>query len=445
VPRELPSASLVDVAQFNRLVVVPNALQGLFRRRPAAVALAVKADVDGAAVRLLAGMRDRYEGGPVWIRLMRDRALLLLSVEDVRRVLEGSPEPFAADPPAKRKGMSHFQPHALTISRDGLWEERRRFTETVLDTPEPVHRLGDRFVAVAREETRGLLAASQGRLDWEAWHAAFRRMVRRIVLGDAAAGDEEVTNLLARLMSEANNLPGERSEHFGPFVERLRSYVEAQEPGSLASLIPHAPQTPATAATGQVPHWLFASADTLPANALRALALIVSHAPQHEEVRRELAADGAGDGVDAAALADLSYLRACLMDAMRLYPTTPILSRETVADVDFDGARLPAGTQLLWVNLFHHRDRRNVPNADRFSPEAWTEGDAWSDWSFNHFSHGPQGCPGTYLALLLGTAVLAETLAAPGLRLEQPRIEPGRPLPHMLDVFRVRVAYSARS
>ena len=64
-------------------------------------------------------------------------ALLVLSLDDVRRVLEGSPDPFASDPEAKRDGMVAFQPDALTISRGELWENRRRFTEAVLDTGEP--------------------------------------------------------------------------------------------------------------------------------------------------------------------------------------------------------------------------------------------------------------------------------------------------------------------
>ena len=108
--REPPRASVVDIAQFNGLVAVPNAVQGLFRRRPAAVAVAAWTDVDGAAVRLLAGMRRRYRGGPVWIRLLRDRALLLLDVADVRKALEGSPAPFAADPPAKRTAWATSSP-----------------------------------------------------------------------------------------------------------------------------------------------------------------------------------------------------------------------------------------------------------------------------------------------------------------------------------------------
>ena len=142
--RELPSASLLENAQFNQLVIVPNAVQGLFRRRPTPVAVATRLDVDGRAVRLIAGIRRRHGPGPVWIRVMTNRALLVLAPEDVRRVLEGSPYPFAADPEAKRKGMGHFQPYALTLSRGEEWRDRRAFNEAVLATSERVHPSGER-------------------------------------------------------------------------------------------------------------------------------------------------------------------------------------------------------------------------------------------------------------------------------------------------------------
>ena len=79
----IPSASLLENARFNALVVVPNAVQGLIRRRRPAVAAATRANVDGHAVSLLRGMSRSYGGGPVWVRIVRDRALLLLSPTDV--------------------------------------------------------------------------------------------------------------------------------------------------------------------------------------------------------------------------------------------------------------------------------------------------------------------------------------------------------------------------
>ena len=69
--------------------------------------------------------------------MAKDEALLLLGRGPIQRALEQSSDPFAADPEAKRSAMAKFQPDALTISRGADWEDRRRFTEAVLDTAEP--------------------------------------------------------------------------------------------------------------------------------------------------------------------------------------------------------------------------------------------------------------------------------------------------------------------
>jgi cytochrome P450 len=125
---------------------------------------------------------------------------------------------------------------------------------------------------------------------------------------------------------------------------------------------------------------------------------------------------------------------------MRLWPTTPLLSRETLEETEWEGATVPAGTQVLISNTFNHRDRQRHEGANRFEPEAWTEGDRASDWSLNHFSHGPQGCPGASLALLVGTAALSSLLERRKVRLLAPQINPKKPLPEMLDFFAIRLA-----
>jgi cytochrome P450 len=434
--RELPEASLLESLRLNSLVFVPNALQGLFRRRPAAVLAATKANVDRFAVGLIEGLRRSYGPGPVWVRVVADKALLVLSRDDVRRVLEGSPHPFAPDPEAKRKGMAHFQPDALTISRGEVWENRRRFTEAVLDTGKPLHRLADRFLAATREETFRVL--NEGGLEWEPFYGAFRRIARRVVLGDAARDDEEVSDLLTALMDEANKLPSNSSERFDPFMARIRDYVAAAEEGSLVSLFGEAPSDEQTRTDGQATHWLFATQETLSANVFRALAAIVTHPEQRSKALKEL--EGA-DLDTAAGVGGLRYLQACLEEAMRLWPTTPLLSRETLEETSWNGASVPAGTQILIYNTFNHRDRESHEFADRFAPEAWTEGDALEDWSFNHFSHGPQGCPGAGLALFIGKGVLATLLTERPIRLVEPELDPQRPLPHMLDFFRLRFSF----
>jgi cytochrome P450 len=442
-----PSASLLENARFNALVVVPNAVQGIFRRRPAAVRAATAADVDRWAVRLLSGIRRSHEGGPVWVRVVRDRALLVLLPEDVRRVLEGSPHPFASDTEVKRKGMAQFQPDALTISRGDLWENRRRFTEAVLDTRERTHRLADRFAAAADAEVADLLLGREAageELGWELWHHSWRRLTRRVIFGDGARDDEELSERLGELMSKANALPSKPGEDLAPFMAALERYVAQAQQGSLVSLVAGAPADAETKAAGQIPHWFFAFQDTLAINSLRALALIASHSTQRAKLTEELAASG-GDGppLSAAQVDRLGYLEACLEEAMRLWPTTPILSRETVEEIEWNGETVPPGTQVLIVNTFHHRDREVVEFADRFYPEAWTRGAAAEDWTFNQFSHGPQGCPGAGLALFLGKAMLAALLARRRPLLVAPSLNPEQSLPHMLDFFRVRIGFES--
>lgn len=425
-PRGLPNASLTENLRFNTLIVVPNAIQGIFRRRPRAVAAANRAGVDGHAIELLAGMSRSYDGGPVWVRVATERALLLLDPADSERALEGSPEPFASDPKAKRDGMVTFQPEALTISRGEQWRRRREFAERVLDAGAP-ERLGDRIAAVCAEEVERLLggpvAISGGTIGWEPFHRALQRIARRVILGDGAAEDAELSAELEEMMAEANGMPGEPSERLRGFLERLEFHLSRAEPGSLAAHLPRGPAAEGIEPAGQMIHWLFAFGDTLAINALRALAVLAADPVQAKRAQQEGA----------------ERLEACLCEAMRLWPTTPMLSRVSVAETEWEGESVPAGSQVVIVNTYAHRDPERIAYADRFAPEEWIDGEAAQEPAFNHFSRGPQGCPGAEIALFAGRNVLAELLAGGPLRLRSPDLEPAEPMPKMLDHFAIEV------
>jgi cytochrome P450 len=442
VAPQLPSASLLENARFNQAVIVPGALQGLFKRRPRAVGVATRVGVDGQAVSLLAGMRRAHGAGPVWVRVMKDPALLLLDVADVRRALEGSPHPFASDPAAKRDGMGSFQPHALTLSSGELWEQRRRFTEAVLDSDRPAHALADRFVAVAFEEIEriGAGAGTDPEIDHDTLHAAYRRITRRVLFGDRAADDEALSDQLAALMEHANSLPGAPSDDYRAYAEHIEALVARAGDDSLAARAAQTPASPDVQPAGQFTHWLFALQDTTSVNVLRAVALLATHDLALERVQDELATvEGTPGGEDVAGFA---YLRAMLLEAMRLWPTTPMLARETRTELVWDGVRVPAGTQVLIVNLFHHRDPERLGEAaDHCTPEGWIDGRFDEDWGLNHLSHGPQGCPGANLALLIGTATLAALLRRGSPRLAAGALSSDGPLPHMLNPFALRIAF----
>jgi cytochrome P450 len=422
-------ASLLDGVRFTAQVGVPSIVQGLFAKRELPSRLSSTLHGDQFAYQLVAGLVRRLGPDPFWIRVGKEEALLVHHPDDIKLVLEGSPDPFASDPETKLKGMTAFQPHALTISRGDLWANRRRFAEAVLDTGAPLHRLAPAFLAVAAEESSRLGDS----IGWDEFHEAFQRITRRVVFGDAAADDTTLTDELAALMSAGNRMPGKPAAGYPAFVKRVQDYVDAAEPGSLAALVSAAPSDADTDPAGQLVHWLFAMGDTLPANLFRALALLVTHRDQREEVLRQF------DGVDLSrpeGIAEQDYLAGCIQEAMRLWPTTQLFGRVATEDVRFPtGAKLPAGRQALIYNVFNHRNRERVPYADRFAPEEWVNGDAAQDWSFNFFSHGPQGCPGAGLSIFLGQAVIAQLLRAGEWELGGASLDPGKRLPYSLDIY----------
>lgn len=435
-------ASLIDGVRFTAQVGVPNVLQGLFVKRERVVGLANALPADGLAFGLVAGLARKYGPDPFWVRVGAEETLLLTHPEDIEVVLGGSPSPFASDPEAKRKGMVAFQPNALTISRGDLWANRRAFAEAVLDTSQPTHRLTKGFAALAVAEADSALALGRP-LTFADVNEAFQRLTRRVVFGDAASDDTELTRQLGALMAAGNSMPGEPAPGYDEFHQRIASYVDRPDESALTGLIGAAPHDRATDVPGQLIHWLFAMGDTLPANLFRALGVLATHPEPLERVRAEI---GRRSLTTPATLARSTYLAGCILEAMRLWPTTGLFGRVQAEDFRWkNGQTTPAGTQLLIYNPFTHRNPKAVPFADRFAPEEWSEGDASTSWAFNFFSHGPQGCPGAGLSILLGQAFLGRLAMQADPRVASgARLDPAKKLPYSLDVYGLTIGLDPR-
>jgi cytochrome P450 len=426
----LPEVSVAESARVVTAGLLPSLVRGLFSPRPGAMRRLTAIDADRRTIEVLSDIRRKHGGQGV--RLLGGRMVVVWGPEAIREVLDQSADVYASDSGAKGKGMSHFHPDALTISRGEAWRDRRAFNEHVLATSERAHPLAERFLGVVAEEVARLGLGS--RLEWESWERLFDRLTLRIIFGDRARDDQELTELLERLMGEANRLVGlDRSGEYYEFYGRLERHLMDPEPGSLLSRFAQAPQTDRTRVVHQIPHWMFATRDTLAANTYRALGVIVADPAVERRVREEL------EGVnlaDPGAVDGLPELEGCLHEAMRLWPTVPLLARETTRETVLAGERLDEGTQVMILNTFNHRDPDHVRDADRLVPERWAQDQ--HDYRFNHLSNGTQDCPGGPLVLLLGKAVLGRMLERYRPGLDQPALEPGRDLPHMLNFFEMR-------
>jgi cytochrome P450 len=429
--RTIPTVSVSDSVAFNLGHILPYYLRGIFTKNEFWISFWNRVHRDPLAVNFIRRIRQKYKSDYFYIYLLRTKSLVILDPDGIRHVLDHSPLPYAADPDLKRRGMSHFQPNALTISRGAEWKDRRHFNEAVLASGQRIHPYAIHFHRAIEQGTEGLTANLGEYLVWDHFDHLFKRITLEIIFGHEARDDTALADRLTALMRESNRvfLLG-KSKEFDLFYARIRQHLRAAENGSLASMCKHAPSTGVTKIENQIPHWMFATMETLATNTMRALALIVSHPDAEYRVRQEFQQydPRAPEGIDR-----LNYLEGCIQEAMRLWPTTPMLTRQTVQHDVLDGNDIPSGTQVVILNGFNHRDWETDPDAGNFRPEFWLE--KRSDYRFNHLSNGTQVCAGKSLALFIAKAVIATLLLRGRYVLRKPRLNSGRPLPFQYDDF----------
>ncbi|QFU88168.1 cytochrome P450 [Amycolatopsis sp. YIM 10] len=412
-------------------VALPTIANGVIKRLPPVMRLAEKVRVDETADRVLRRLRDRHGDGPLLIKAGGRTFALPLSSADAGRVLDGSPSPFSPANLEKSAALSHFQPHGVLISQEPERGQRRQFNENVLETGEPLHHLAPALAEKVREEASRMLALAEvgGRLDWHTFNVAWWRIVRRVTLGDAARDDHRTTDLLAGLRMRANLAYGMKKNRAAreELGQRLRAHVARAEKDCLAGVVAQAPAQPETDPLGQIPHWLFAF-DAAGITSYRTLALLATHPAER-----------------AKALEDkgplLPYLRACELESVRLWPTTPMILRDSTEDTDWPGGTLPAGSTVLIFAPFFHRDEEELPFAHRFTPEIWLDGRAQEHPALVPFSAGPAECPGRNLVLLVTSTLLSALLERAEFT-ALTTLEPGR-LPSTLDNFGLRFDITA--
>lgn len=406
---------------------------GAIARRRAVVGVLERLQADGRSITRLHELRRRHGSGPVELALPGRRFIVPLDPDDVGRILDGAPSPFHPASWEKRRALEKFQPHAVLITRGPLRGPRRALNEAALDTHAELHHLAVPFAAVVAQEVASLAddALRRGGFTSSDFTKAWWRMVRRLVFGDSARDDEAVTDDLWRLRKAGNwsfaaPLHERRRSRF---FERLYRYAEDAAPNSLLGALTAIPAEGGVDPIGQLPHWLFAF-DAASMATSRAAALLATHPDARSRCETG----------DPAQPQPRPYLRACLLESVRLWPTTPALLRETTEDTSWgEGAQrytLDAGASLLICVPAFHRDSTILPFADTFTPDIWLDGRAQQYPQLVPFSAGPAQCPGQNLVLFVTSMVLAQLFSRMDLRLScSPALLPDQPLPVTLNQF----------
>ncbi|QCQ91372.1 cytochrome P450 [Rhodococcus sp. SGAir0479] len=439
----LPVLTGLRAARAVAALGAPSVAAGVIARRHLVMPLLEKTGADALSIDMFRRLRREFGRGPVELRLPGRRLVLLLDPDDVARVLADSPEPFTPANKEKRAALGTFQPRGVLISTGAARSRRRAVNEAALETPKPLHSAAESIAATIDREI-GAFAEDvrvSGRLDAADFVRTWWRIVRQVTLGASARDDSDVTDRLWKLRSGGNwsYLTPPRRHRRDRFFDSLYEYAERAEEGTLIHALAAAGSSPDVDPVGQIPHWLFAF-DATGIATLRALALLAAHPDDLVRAREE--ATGRATGT----VSTLPFLRSCILESLRLWPTTPAILRDSTEPTSWRTGGgttvVPEGSAFLVLTPPLHRDRDRFDFADAFAPDIWTDGRAEGLRTLLPFSAGPAECPGRNLALFASSTALAAVLAAFD-HLEQtstPRLQPDAPLPPTLNHYGLKFA-----
>ncbi|WP_429912191.1 cytochrome P450 [Glycocaulis sp.] len=417
-------ATAGDTLAFALHVALPTLGKGVLIRRRSVLALADRMDTDARAVRTLTRLRSTYGNRPLQLKLPGRPRVVILSPEDAMEVLDNTSTPFMAASDDKQSALAHFEPGVSLASRGAERCDRRSFNEQVLASEEVSHPCAAAFETIIDDELGPLLLPPDGQLDWDTFSEAWFRVVRRVVLGEGARDDKTLTRQLAGLRKAANwaFLRPRRKRLLKAFYARLDTHLERAEPGSLASRVA-ASASPGDAPAHQVAHWLFAY-DPAGMAVFRTLALLCADPEAYERARKERATE------------NLGFMRACMMESLRLWPTTPAILRQTSENADLNGCAIAKGSGVIIFAPFFHRGPSAGDIAHRFTPDIWQDGQTVDQRGVFPFSAGPARCPARHLVLMT-SAMALRRLIEQQWREESGAIPAGGDIPATLSPYRL--------
>lgn len=145
------------------------------------------------------------------------------------------------------------------------------------------------------------------------------------------------------------------------------------------------------------------------------LGLLARHAHVQDDLYREVSELAPGN----VPLTELPLTEAVWREALRLYPSVPMLDRQALVDVKLGDFHIEAGANLIWSPYVMHR--KYFPDAEAFDPSRFLSGSSMATGTYIPFGEGPRMCIGKSLADMEGLTITAMLLreftlesAAPG-------------------------------
>jgi unspecific monooxygenase len=400
---------------------------------------------DLAWYRLLAALRSNalrmwpaqaYEQDVLAQRFFGRRRLLLNAPDAIHRVLVENAANYRRSP-ATIRILRPIVGGGLFLSEGDEWRHQRRTIAPAL-APRVMPVLA-RHVAAAAGEAVARLTAAPGRpvdllaaMQFLALEIAARSMFSLEMRQYGAALRNFIADFGARLgrpylldMLLPPTIPNLRDIARRRFRARWLGLMDQIIDARLRALPSDAPRDlfdmllaardPETGAAfsraqlrDQVATMIVAGHETTAVALFWSLYLLASAPAEQERLADEVRDAELSPAAAAAVLPQLTYARAVVSEALRLYPPAFIIVREAVAADRCGDLTVAAGNLVMIAPWVLHRHRRLWANPDAFDPARFLGGAAPAHrFAYLPFGAGPRVCVGAQFALAEATLVLA--------------------------------------
>lgn len=101
-------------------------------------------------------------------------------------------------------------------------------------------------------------------------------------------------------------------------------------------------------------------------------------------------------------LREMRYMEMCIKEALRLYPSVPLIARKLGEEVRLGNHTLPAGSNIFICPYATHRLAHIYPDPEKFQPERFSpeNSEHRHPYAFIPFSAGPRYCIGNRFAIM---------------------------------------------